>query len=409
MVDEAVAAIAVLLWLTAAAEALSIARRDVPEPALHMLLLTFVLLALSATFFVPAAHLASGRVTGVANLGEPIARTALNGAAWSVQMFLLRLNDPQTASTRARRRAVLLAVVVLTQWSLFLAAPVDRPTRMFTRDYGSIPVVTAYLIVPLAYLGIALIDVIRGTGRYRHRAGGSLATGLRLIGMGSWLGLGYIAVKIAFLAALARGGQAGSGIESAAGRLLALCGASLIITGSLLPLVAAHAAPLRDWQHSYRQYRKLYPLWELAYRAKPEIALDPPSSALTDALRLRDVQLRLYRRVIEIRDGRLALTPHLDTDVVATARKGALRAGLAPADADAAAEAAALLDAAHRPPTTGPFDRGTDPAPTSPDNATTLAEEIDWLLRVTRHLHELGNPRTPPTTTPTTAPPRTSP
>lgn len=66
---------------------------------------------------------------------------------------------------------------------------------------------------------------------------------------------------------------------------------------------------------TYRSLRRLYPLWMALYRATPEIALLPPPSRLADVLTLRDPTFRLYRRVIEIQDGRLALRPYADARV----------------------------------------------------------------------------------------------
>jgi hypothetical protein len=256
---------------------------------------------------------------------------------------------------------------------------------------------------------VTLADVIHGTRRYQRSATGPLATGLRLIGLGCWFGLGYITVKVTFLVVLVRGGRWGSGIESVTGRLLAVAGAGLIIAGSLLPRLSARIRKLHRWAIAYRQRRQLFPLWHLLYRAEPGIALDPTTSALSDALRVRDAELLLYRRVIEIRDGRLALAPRLDPQLIATTREAALRAGLAPVDADATSEAAALLEAAQTRLSDSPDTRDGPTASPSPDNATTLSEEVDWLLRVTQHLRNLDESRgrhSPRTTT--TPPPRTA-
>ena len=237
MVDDAVAFVAVLLWLTTAVESANVLRRRHPEPALNMLLVTFGLLAITATFFVPAVHLAVGRVTGVANIGEPIARTALLGAAWSVQIMLHRLGDHGTAGFRLGRRGVVLGAFVVALWACFLAAPVDTPTVMFTRDYGHEPAVAAYLVVSLAYLWLALIDVIRGTMRYGRAAQRPLALALRLIGLGCWLGLGYIAVKVVFVVMLVTGrGTVEGGLESTISRLLAVGGGLLVISRVSAPL-----------------------------------------------------------------------------------------------------------------------------------------------------------------------------
>jgi hypothetical protein len=166
----------------------------------------------------------------------------------------------------------------------------------------------------------------------------------------------------------------------------------LVIAGSTLPFLADRATRAGAWWLAYRNLRRLYPLWAALYAATPGIALDPPSSRMIDRFRLRDVQLRLYRRVIEIRDGRLALAVHLDPGVIARERAQALSVGLSPVDADAAGEAAALLVALQQPDRV-PAD---GPPPPSPDHSATLPEEVDWLLRVARHLQRLTLAPRPP-------------
>lgn len=374
VVDDAVAFVAVLLWLTTAVESANVLRRRHPEPALNMLLLTFGLLATSATFFVPAVHLAVGRLTGVANIGEPIARTALLGAAWSVQIMLHRLGDHGTTGFRLGRRAVVLGACVVALWACYLAAPVDTPTVMFTRDYGHAPAAAAYLIVSLSYLWLALIDVTRGTMRYGRSAKRPLALALRLIGLGCWLGLGYIAVKVAFLVMLVTGrGTAEGGLESTISRLLAVGGGLLVITGSALPYLARHIDDARTWIVTYRNLRQLYPLWALMYRAEPGIALDPPGSRLADALQVRDLDLRLYRRVIEIRDGYLALAPYFPPKAGHHARSD-----------DGQSEVRDLLVAVANKGEARIVNAEPKSAPAS--TAASLAEEVDHLARVARFL-----------------------
>jgi hypothetical protein len=75
------------------------------------------------------------------------------------------------------------------------------------------------------------------------------------------------------------------------------------------------------------------------------IALAPPLSSLTDALSLRDLNIRLYRRVVEIRDGLLTLRQYVDSqvreDTVALGRS----AGLHDDELDVVAEAATVAAA----------------------------------------------------------------
>lgn len=387
MVDNAVTFAAVLLWLTAGLEGIHVARRRQPNHALDMLALTFVFLAISATFFVPAVQVRVQSLLGVPNISEPIARTALLGAAWSAPVLLLWLTNTETARHRARRRALVLVAFLVSLWTLFLLSPTQRPSTMFTRDFGGDVTAAAYLLTSVTYLAFALVDVLRGSWRYSRSARPAMRTALRLIGLGCVLGLAYVAVTATYVGLLVTGNNPShSRLESNLGRLLAVGGGLLVIAGSAFPFLAARTERARTSLRTYRELRGLYPLWLLLYRAAPDIALDPPASAMADALGVRDVRLRLYRRVIEIRDARLALAAYLDPEVAARIRQQADVAGMAADVAAARAEAALLIDAVARNREGHPVE---EPAPPPPAAAGSLAEEVDWFLRVTHEVRLL--------------------
>ena len=78
---------------------------------------------------------------------------------------------------------------------------------------------------------------------------------------------------------------------------------------------------LYEWATRYRACRRLYPLWRDLCKAFPDLALVPPESTVTDALAVRGLELRLTRRAIEIRDGRLALRANVPTGAAEAARR----------------------------------------------------------------------------------------
>lgn len=85
-------------------------------------------------------------------------------------------------------------------------------------------------------------------------------------------------------------------------------------TGSLLELLGWTAPGWGPWLSARGQwirkihyYHRLHPLWFALYDAAPEIALHPPRSRLADVIWPGDIDYRLYRRLIEILDGQLAL------------------------------------------------------------------------------------------------------
>ncbi len=126
-----------------------------------------------------------------------------------------------------------------------------------------------------------------------------------------------------------------------------------------------------------RSYRRLRPLWQAIHAAVPEIVLPPGPSADPR------VGYRLYRRVIEIRDGQLALRPYTDPQAVARAESQARRAGVTGADLEATIEAALLATAISARESGLP--RHDDPDHLPPmRSGEHLADEVSWLIRVSQ-------------------------
>jgi hypothetical protein len=218
-----------------------------------------------------------------------------------------------------------------------------------TAQYGDLPIVQTYLLVFLLYLGAALVDLMRGALRYAPAASGPLRTGLRSVALGAACGLAYVTVKVGFLLLVMTGSPGPGELESILARSSAAAAGIFVVIGAIWPAVGPRAAAARSGITAYIRHRQLYPLWAALYRAQPGIALDPVESALADALRLRQPGFRLYRRVIEIQDGRLALRPFLDARVAERLGLDAKALGLDGQDADAFVEAGMLragIDAA---------------------------------------------------------------
>ena len=134
------------------------------------------------------------------------------------------------------------------------------------------------------------------------------------------------------------------------------------------------------WAERYRACRQLYPLWRDLCRAFPDLALVSPPSAVADALALRDVDLRLVRRMVEIRDGRLALRAYLPAGTVAGVRSACEAAGLTPVATQATVEAASLA-VALRQRSQGEVAQAPDLLPATP-GGTDLDQEVAYLVRV---------------------------
>ena len=111
-------------------------------------------------------------------------------------------------------------------------------------------------------------------------------------------------------------------------KVLLLLGVPFVIVGGMLflagvtyPGVRARVSAVRRRRRHRREHHALAPLWTVLVRAFPSIVLRTPP---------RGAHRVYYRRVIEIRDGLVQLSPYLDADFgeVAAADPGAAAAAL---------------------------------------------------------------------------------
>ncbi|MEO3813412.1 MAB_1171c family putative transporter [Sphaerisporangium sp. B11E5] len=321
-------------------------RRGPPDPAQDTVWLVLLGLSLSLTLLTPAVYAFVGRVTGIPNLARLLGHGGMLIVAWSAKTFLWHLNHPVPAGRP--RTGFHLTVVILTfavMCALFMAADTPVNDVRFAARYAAAPWVLEYWLVYSAYL-IPAFAIMAALGwRYaRMSTAPLLRVGLRLVTLGAYLAIGYQVHKTLTFAAERlsfsyppAGNLLADGILPLLAHLLVLSGATLPAWGRLV-----NASASLVWLDRYRTYQTLRPLWRALYAANPHIALTPATPALLDLLTVRDLNLRLYRRVIEIRDGRLALTPYLEPDIATTAHTDAARTGPYGQALDAAAEAAAL-------------------------------------------------------------------
>ncbi|ADJ42721.1 hypothetical protein AMES_0899 [Amycolatopsis mediterranei S699] len=182
------------------------------------------------------------------------------------------------------------------------------------------------------YLIYGLVACTAWIVRYQRVADRDLRIGLRLgaIGMasaaaGSVFRALYIVVAWAFGPVV---------------KILLLLGVPFVIAGGMLflagvtyPGVRARVSALRRRRRHRREHEALAPLWTVLVEAFPSIVLRTPPRR-GDRLSPRGTHRGHYRRVIEIRDGLVQLSPYLGADfgeVVATdpaAAAASLRAAL---------------------------------------------------------------------------------
>lgn len=369
---------AMLLWLVSVARAVEWVRER--KAGQGVLLITLLGLAVSATFFVPTLYVQAERHLGAPNVAEPIARTGLLVAAWGAQELMLRLTVRPQAVVASRFRLILLVTSLVALWLLFVAAPLNEPTLSFTSRYGREPLAELYLVLSLGYLGFALVDVAMGAARWASRSGGALRRGLRLVVAGCAAGGGYIAVKATGLVMLTLGFRVPSPVEATWGRALAVLGGLLVTMGSSQPRLSRAVQTVRSWWWSYRSYRCLRRLWRDLANERP-IAFHQvysPWSRLRRGATARGMHELLYRRIIEIRDGRLGIRPFLDAVVEEETR----RQFPSDADTDAVVEAVLLTAGIAAAQAGAPPDR---PSSWVGVMGSDLRAEAAWLTRVATH------------------------
>ncbi|WP_329048879.1 hypothetical protein OG738_40005 [Amycolatopsis sp. NBC_01488] len=258
-----------------------------PGPARGRRLVRFCVLglAVSQTALTPAFR-GLTRTLGIPDVELLVAHLAMVGAVWAGAQLLLRLHGLTARARKHTAWAVLGGAAMVVTFTL---APDVMPQTPFVMEYC---IAYAVALLPeFAVIGrLCLQDARKAPDRI-------LRAGLGLIVAGVVAAAAYMVVRtvVAMTARLPFDFDYGRGF---------LLSKALPTSAHLLVLVGVGVPAAAGWLHRYRQYRRLGPLWLALYRAEPAIALEAPRT--TDF----PTRLRLYRRVIEIRDGLLVIRPY---------------------------------------------------------------------------------------------------
>ncbi len=287
-------------------------RRDL-TPAQRDLVVTLACLGLGAVLLLPAVYQWIGDAFGIPNLARPLANGLGLIACWTGQSLFVRLTESESTAGRAIRlyALALLILLALLAASFVAASPSLTESAIdFTQRFADNPYVLDYRVVYMLGFGLSAANISRLAWRYGKlsTANPSLQLGLLLVTFGGIAGLLYALQDVGYLI----GHRVGLLYPRQGSVLLTQVLVFLSFTiGSTLPEWGNRVGvpALYRWLWQYRSLRRLYPLWKALYEATPEIALTGSVSPLQDVLDVRDLGFRLYRRVVEIRDGALALRP----------------------------------------------------------------------------------------------------
>ncbi|MFG2297163.1 MAB_1171c family putative transporter [Streptomyces sp. NPDC048603] len=325
------------------------AARGTPDAAPTRLLAGVVgLITLSVTVGVPAVRRVIDATAGVQSVTNVLAHLLGMAAITCLTGFVRHLSGaPEPRRPWLHRLPLPLAGTALA--TAFAAGTRPDGEQHLLTD-GSSAAHQAYWAVYLAYVmwGVTSVGLMCLRHR-RHAPPGPLRTSLNLLGSGTATAVAYAVHRCAYLAARDTGWWLfRDGVVVPTTQVLLAASLLLYLAGISWPALAEWRAA----RASRRRLRTLEPLWRAVCGVVPEVVLPLPQQlrATPDVL--------LYRYVIEISDGLLALGPYrrdTETTEVAEARERLAAAGLTGRRLEAAAEAVAVrraveaLAAGHAP------------------------------------------------------------
>ncbi|OMI39966.1 MAB_1171c family putative transporter [Streptomyces sparsogenes] len=312
-------------------------------------------------------------------------------AATFLSLVALALGPPGSGSAPVRRRRRIRAAVAVQAAALvlFFTAGVAEEGASAVAAPGRGWALAAYNVLFAGYICWCLHVLARALFRHTRRTPpGPLRMGLRLAALATATGVVWALWALDDAAANVAAGRQDMG-EDLLSTTLGMVTAVLAAAGATATLWGDRVArPLRRLR-ARRAHKRLEPLWSALYAELPEIALDPRAARRSPGL--RQAEFALYRRVIEIRDGSLALRPYQQPEAPTWAGEALGRAGPATAAGNpeaaltAAVVEAAVIAAALENKRAG-RPRGGTPGPgrrTPAERLETTEDEAAWLVRVT--------------------------
>jgi hypothetical protein len=269
--------------------------------------------ALATMAFAVAPYAGTGVQEGVSGTG-PI---WLMWFGWTLLLamlyclicvFVFSAGQGPVARRRALWEAVPAAATVLLL--AILAATVPRTASVAEYPQATLDL---FRLVANAYPAYGAVICVVWMRRYARLARPWLAlgltvasAGLMIVGLGSALNVVSMAIRLSAPTATVMLDLPPSVI---------LVGNLVFLSGVVAPGARVRWAAARIWWRHLLDYHRLRPLWTMMNRAFPEDTLGRvPAHPWRDALSLRSVNRRFYRRVIECRDGLVRASGRLTED-----------------------------------------------------------------------------------------------
>lgn len=288
--------LAAIIAILAAAVKLAQVRRQPHTPGLRYLCGVLVCLGLSAATVAPATLQFGSHIEPTPNLTRLVGNILALAALFCLLRLLAQTVRPADAG-RTARQLLLLAAAVVAMTALLLAAH-TRFTVDFVNVYAGNPLIVAYEIVFLSYGTWGLMSVLLLEHRIAARPGrATLRAGLRLVEIGTALGLSWALWKIAMTLTKAITRRPVP-LEAEVSALLSAISIALFALGATMTTWGPRAAHPLLWLRTFQLHRRIKPLWTALNAALPELEFRQPGAGM---------DFRLYHRIVEIRDANLAL------------------------------------------------------------------------------------------------------
>jgi len=335
----------------------------------------------SFAFLLAIPSVASGvdRALGIPNLAA-LGIHLFGGVIFNAGILLALVFWYQPSDKAQPKAWLVVGVSVLvsaTMVLLWLAAAIPARAVHYLAQDGTHPFTSIYLVlyVTVSLSGLGLIARLCSR-QIRDVTNFWLRRGLRVVMTGSLIYMPSFLDRLATFVVIPLG------LDPLRWELLVpVCtgtGMMLIVVGFTMPSWGPMWSAARRWVRDYRAYRELFPLWRTLCDSAPEIALEAAGAPG------RNLRYRLYRRIIEIRDGQLALLPYMDSSVAAVAAEWASAAGLDSDDEAVVVEAARLKAAVRAKTADIPIQSTSDYEGAAIRGGDDVSSEIAWLLRVAR-------------------------
>lgn len=355
------------------------------KPSDVPLMVSGTALGLAFIFLAPVVQTVESAITP--SLGRLLSNVCTLVAAFGFLHLMLFVAYPaEQVSTKVWTRLIMLLISIGAMTVMFFVSNPPTGTGIFTGLYRTQPTLAAYTLIYSGYLGFALVDLGKLAVRSVRYTRTWLRAGMILIGIGCLLGAAYLTHKVIgiFHELVTHSASAEAFCLSPFATIdctfsvgMPALATLAILLGVTLPTLGPRLERLTRAIAQQRAYRRLQPLWQVLHDTLPDLALAAPEFPADEAA--PHVSERLYRRVIAIRDGLLALQVYRDPTDTHTHRNLASIARLAASRRAAAIEAADIRVALRRRQHDPPRVLGQE-SPTAPQND--LTSEIRWLTLV---------------------------